>query len=323
MTCFYKKGDIESKMLVGMILAVVILLISVVFYKNVIDTSKEIAKTETCKRSVQVNSIKLKPKDTLLQGAKEVMEIFSDQFGNPVRLDCSTRYINVYEKDPEAIKKRIADEMVDAWDTYGEGDRELFDTKDNNYCVIFTRMTFKEEVEIDDFIVYLQNHNAPNKGMTYFKYLEGVQMANFIPYHYQNSGLAEYDHFTTNFPLAVIYYMGKDAYPDAFVEASRTKEAVWMSGGGLIAGAFAGGVLCMTGVGCGAVLIMVAGVGGAGVGAGFGYSIGSDRSADWDARIQLWNYNEIKNLDCTYLEAKSTPLKIVDEPLIDSSKKNI
>lgn len=318
----FRKGDIEINLLGIMILAVIILFVSVAFYKNVIDTSKDIAKSEACKRSVQFSNIKLKP-DNLEGAAQAIYDMFKDQFGNPVRLDCATRYVHIKGDDPEAYKTQIADEMVLCWDTYGQGLKELFDTKDNNYCVICSRMTFEENEKIMDFTAFLQDHEPRGKGKTYWKHLMGVEMIDFQATHYENSKLRQYDNFNTDFPLAVMYLLGKDAYPDAFIEASNTEGALWMSGGGLIVGVIAGGLLCSTGVGCGAVLIMATAVGGTGVGAGFGYLIGSDRSADWDARIGLWNYNEIKDLDCTYMEARSTPLKIVEQPLIEDNKKNI
>ena len=48
-------------------------------------------------------------------------------------------------------------------------------------------------------------------------------------------------------------------------------------------------------------------------GATVGYILGSDPSAEWDARILLWDYDNIKDLDCTQLESKTTPLEVVQK----------
>ena len=327
----FKKADLEMRFIGVMILSVVILFVLTVFYKNMVDTSKSIAETEVCRRSVELSSIKLKAQPagvvgTLQSAYKDLM----DPFGNPTRLDCSTKYINVRSKEPEVIKKRIADEMADCWYLYGNGQKELFDTTDNNYCVVCSRLTFDQEVEVDEFIPFLRTQKVPVKyqevaqdlleqkrDKTYWRYLMGIEMENFLPDYYYNSDLSKYDTFRTDFPLAVMYIMEKDAYPDGYAEEGKTAEAVEMGVLGTIGGVIAGVALCATGVGCGAVALIstvawTGTVGGA-LGSGAGYLIGSDRSADWNARVMLWNYDELKELPCTYIEAKSVPLEVVQK----------
>jgi len=50
----------------------------------------------------------------------------------------------------------------------------------------------------------------------------------------------------------------------------------------------------------------------AGVGTATGYLLGDDFSSDWNARLLLWEYDDIGELDCTYLEGKSGYLEHVE-----------
>ena len=52
--------------------------------------------------------------------------------------------------------------------------------------------------------------------------------------------------------------------------------------------------------------MLVATGAGIGAGAGTGHLIGSDRSADWDAKILVWEYenDKLEQLQCTRLEGK-------------------
>jgi len=54
----------------------------------------------------------------------------------------------------------------------------------------------------------------------------------------------------------------------------------------------------------------------AGVGAATGYMLGDDYSADWNARILLWEYDDLSSVKCSYLEGKSGYLEYVD-PTVD------
>jgi hypothetical protein len=77
--------------------------------------------------------------------------------------------------------------------------------------------------------------------------------------------------------------------------------------GGVIACPFTGGVGCAVTVGA------IAAMGGAAGGGAIGYLVGSDRSADWDARIMLYPYDGIKDLKCTYMEGKSGRLQVMEK----------
>jgi hypothetical protein len=138
-----------------------------------------------------------------------------------------------------------------------------------------------------------------------------------------SSGFDAIDSLSTKEPLAVMFTMSKNANPTAALGVEGTKVISTTSGAGIGAGAgilssiiIAGIVACpeTAGAGCvvAGVLSTVAGytVAGGIAGAGIGYAVGSSRTADWDAKIVVWPYDRLGELDCTYLEAESAPLQV-------------
>jgi hypothetical protein len=59
---------------------------------------------------------------------------------------------------------------------YLQGKKEIFDTEDNNYCVVCSRLEFEKKTEISGFTEYLNSRNAPLKDETYLEYLSGVHI---------------------------------------------------------------------------------------------------------------------------------------------------
>ena len=43
---------------------------------------------------------------------------------------------------------------------------------------------------------------------------------------------------------------------------------------------------------------------------GIGYAIGASCTSSYDAYVMLWNYSDLRNLDCTYLESEAAPLEV-------------
>lgn len=275
------------------VLATIILIIVLVFSKNVMDSAEQVGRVETCKRSVEFASIKLN---------SELGDL-TNIYGNKVDLECSTEYINYNLEEPEAAKEIIADKMVECWDMYGRGEKEIFDTKDNTFCVVCSRLTFSEEFEMNDFPLFLKENVAPFKGgKTYEEYLIKTDEINYEAVEL-NPGMEET--MIIDYPVAIMFIMDKDAYPGSPVEAGKIMSTPIGIGAGIIGGL----ALCVTGVGCGpGIFILATAVGGTG-----GYLLGSDTSAEWDAKILMWDYEKLNELDCTYMESKSTPIKIIEK----------
>ncbi len=294
--------ELSKKVLMGFIIISIVAVVMFLFIDKVRQEFGSLSEKELCKKSVELQA---KQKSFITVKGSHL----TDTYGNPVDLKCSTNYESIGSKDEGVIKRTIANSMFDCWDQYGRGEIEIFDTRDQNYCVVCSSLEFTNKKEINDFTQFLVD-NKPNAAseQTYFEYLTGIKAEdNKVIEKYENSELKEKDVVDLTNPLAVMFVMDKNAYPDAKlgVEEGKAVTTVVGAGGGVLAGFFTGIALCGTGIGCiaGAGIIVTA------VGALTGYTIGSDSSAEWDARVLLWDYNKIDELDCTYLEGKSTPIR--------------
>lgn len=296
--------------LVLYILAIIVLVLLLIIYGNIGKIFVTGVDKEACKQSIKLNAYSKLETRTGTDLGKYIV----DPYGNAVQLQCATEYLEVRGTDPEILKKKIADSMVDCWQMYGEGDLEVFNTEDNNYCAVCSRLEFKEKTQLPGFTQFLTGNVAPMQDTTYLEYFQGSgrrcgadslsseEIADLV----DRSGLNELDTLDTSSPLAVMFVLDKDAYPDGVFETGKLETA------GIVAGAAVGlGLaLCFTGVGCfaGAPLILI--VGGTAAAGATGYALGSDCTANYGAYVMLWNYSDLGSLDCTYLESESTPLKV-------------
>jgi hypothetical protein len=296
--------------LVIIILAAVVLIFLIIIAMNYYTAMQESAAREGCRRSLELSQIKL--------------EGLNDKYGNPTKINCNTNYLKFNTQDDEQIKREVANQMVDCWDTYLKGEKEIFDTKDNTYCVVCSRLEFAKKTEIPQFTEFLASNKIPVKGKTYLEYLQGVQVADYVNSYYENSELSRQEVLSTKEPIAVMFVMGKNAFPNASYEGTKTETT---PGGFLVGGATATGIAaitaiaivvggtaaCGTGIGCIPFIVLVggvSGVAGAGVGTVAGYMIGSTRSADWNSWVTLWPYDRLNEMKCTYMESKAGQLQI-------------
>ncbi|MBW2971242.1 hypothetical protein KY320_03720, partial [Candidatus Woesearchaeota archaeon] len=198
-----KKGDFIIREHLGeLILVLVLAIVLLALYFTILSGGSNIADQEACKRSVDLapTNLELTPSGKLV-----------DSFGNSVQLECQTEYINYNTEDAEEIKHIIAEKMSECWSMYGRGEKPLFETEDGAYCAVCSMLTFDEEVQITGLTTYLQETKMhPGTEQTYWDYLVGVDVVNFEKEYYENSELEQYDHFTTDFPLAVMFIMDKD-----------------------------------------------------------------------------------------------------------------
>lgn len=328
-TCSGKRRKaqwITSGKLAIFVLAIAVLVVLVVLFAGIRDAGDTAVDKETCSQSVRLNAYaKLN-----VVGGFDATKYLVDRNGNAVELQCRTEYLEVKGDKPEVLQKKIADSMVDCWQMYGEGELEIFNTEDNNYCAVCSRLEFKEQTQVPGFTNFLLNNVAPGQETTYMEYFKqtGKRCGGKIlaeedtPGIFEESDITTFDAIDTTSPLAVMFVMGKNAYPNGFVEAGEIETATVAAGIFGAVGLITGVVLCATGVGCaaGGPLLVVAGsvvttVVGSGVvggliGGAAGYAIGSSCTANYDAYVMLWNYSDIGSLDCTYLESESTPLKV-------------
>jgi hypothetical protein len=305
-----KIAEMELNNIAIAILAIVFIIGCVVMGIAIGKEADRAAKRDTCTKSLQMSAIKL--------------EGLADKFGNPVDIRCSTDYENYGTQDDQEIKKIIADKMVECWDQYGQGKSELFDTKDNNYCVVCSRLSFDKKTELENFTSFLDHNIAPYKKMTYLEYLSGVSVQNFDESGYENSKIENLDRVPIKEPMAVMFTMDKNANPGAWTGVEDTKLVSTGTGiaigtgigvGATIIGTVlitAGTVSCPFSVGAGCIVAIVGAtiIGGGVAGGTIGYIAGASRTADWDAKVMVWPYDKLNELDCTYMEAQSGHLEI-------------
>ena len=295
--------------LVVIILAAVVLIFLIIIAMNYYTAMQDAAARESCKRSLELSQIKLNG--------------LSDQYGNPVKINCNTNYLKFTTQDDVQIKREVANQMVDCWDTYLQGTKEIFNTKDNTYCVVCSRLEFAKKTEIPKFTEFLASNRIPVNGKTYLAYLQGVQVTDYVNSYYENSNLSKQELLSTKEPIAVIFVMGKNAFPDANLgEGTKTTTipagtAIGIGAGtgiavvAAIATAAAGTAICAGTFGIGCIpFIVTVGVLGGTAGAATGYMVGATRTADWNSWIMVWPYDKLNQLQCTYMESKAGQLQI-------------
>ena len=317
-----RKGQwTPSAKLAVFIVTIATLLLLVVIFARIRDIGENSVDKEACKQSIRLNA---HTKLTSVVGF-DAGKYLVDRYGNVVNIQCATEYLEVKGDKPEVLQKKIADSMVDCWQMYGEGELEVFDTKDNNYCAVCSRLEFKEETQLPGFTKFLMTNQAPRQETTYLEYFQGSGRRcgadslseEEISAIVDNSGINDFDTLDTSTPLAVMFVMNKNAYPDSLfnsgiIESGKIETAIWGLGIGTGIGLVAGVALCLTGVGCAVGGPLIIGVVATGIGLGgwMGYGVGAACTSDYDAYVMLWDYSDLKSLNCTYLESEATPLKV-------------
>lgn len=294
--------DYSKEVLAGFIIISIIAVIMLLYIAKVKQESWNLAEKELCKKSVEFQA---QQRRLLTASGSDL----TDYNGNKVDLKCYTQYKKIKSKEDRTVKKTIADAMYHCWDQYGKGEYDLFDTKDNNYCVVCSSLEFTRKKEITGLSEFLINEK-PSKvsKKTYFEFLNGINANSEETLKiYENSDLKNKDKLNLKNPLAVMFVSSKNAYPNARFGAEHGKLGTVLQDS-MISAISTTGVLAITGcisaVAC-AVVIGVASIGGVAI----GYFSGSDISAEWDSHILIWDYNKLYELDCTRLEGKSTPIQ--------------
>lgn len=222
---------------------------------------------------------------------------------------CRTERVNVPTgKEFETISKK----MVQCWDMYLNGKEEIFQTQDANYCAFCSVLEFDDKGKsLNGLTGYLADNYVPATGEKYLQYLTEIEVTNNNKKEFYNFDLQNKLPFDTSKNLAVMFVMYKDAYPTSITNGQIISQpSVLTAWGGTAVAAtatfivngisyVAGLGLCSTLVGCGAGIILVGTAGGL-----TGYLIGSDRSADWRAKLLVTEYDKqkLEQLKCTQLE---------------------
>lgn len=230
---------------------------------------------------------------------------------------CRTEKVKVASgKEYETIAKK----MALCWDEYLEGKEELFETKDNNYCAFCSVLDFEDKTKkLNGLAKYLNENKLPNDNeKTYMSYLSGIEAKGDDKKKIENLELQSNAFIDTSKQQAVMFVMYKDAYPGLINQPQGALMFFGGAGGAVLGGLVGTGLgiyylgaaaLCvnpLAPISCiaGVALFTVGVTAGAGIPISAGYLIGSDRSADWSAKILVTEYNkqQLGKLNCARLE---------------------
>src|SRR3989338_825331 len=301
---FKKKAEkMAFQFLVVFMITLVAGTLFILYIKGIEKASSGITDFSICKDSNFANA-KLKIKNSLI----------NEGLGNK----CTTEYVTAPKGKEIPF---IANKMAGCWEMYLEGKEDLFETSDNTYCAFCSVITVKDKKTLHGLTDYLLKESYPPKRMKYYDYLTRTSVTNDEMRSYENSDIKKLDALETSSPLAVIFVMGKNAYPGSPIEMSKT---TFYGGGGTLAFlggmSIAGGIAaCATFIGCPAGLAFIK-IGlvtaGAGLGVtGTGYLIGSNYNPDRETKVLLLPYTKesLNSLKCTRLEGQDRLIVLVND----------
>ena len=205
----------------------------------------------------------------------------------------------------------IANKMALCWSQYLEGKEALFKTEDNNYCAFCSVLEFEDKnKKSNGLLKYLNDNIEKSSGKKYIDYLSEIEVTGDKKTQLENLELQNNVFIDTSKRQTIIFVMFKDVSPSGIgqprgltVSAGATAGALTGIGLGLYyLGAAALCVNPLAPVSCIASAGLIAF--GIGTGATTGYLIGSDRGADWRAKILVTEYDKqkLEQLKCTQLE---------------------
>jgi hypothetical protein len=158
-----KKGDWNtvSKWIYALVIIVILWIVFVSFGDFLYGSGNKAA----CKNWVYRNSVSV---------AKEVVGDFENS-------PCITTEEKIKEIDETKMYEKLAQNMYDCWDQYGQGDVDFYSDIDwgssDAHCRICSEIEFDEkvkkeikEIDVDRFEIYLSNNNPPNHKETYAEF---------------------------------------------------------------------------------------------------------------------------------------------------------
>ncbi len=287
------KNSISSftfMVLVSIIILLLVLVIILFFYYEFKENSDRLVQKEMCKKSVQAASFfKIR-----VSGVQLI-----DDLGRAAPLKCYTQYETV----PAGKELQgISNAMYDCWDQFNQGRSETFDTKNNNYCVICSRLEFEKKARFTGLTEYLMNTNIPGSSEKYFEFLSGYKVDGKVREEYANSNLINIESIDTSVPQAVVFVMEKKVASQGLAgSAIGTGVGIAVVGALSIATVVSGGA---------AAPLWVFGSAAFGGGAG-GYFFGSHSGAtNYNTLVLVAPYNELSSLKCNILEGHAKPLEV-------------
>lgn len=274
-----KKGDMIPGKVKVIILSLIVCFILAIFIANLSSFTNSYAEGLQCYESVRAaTTLRYKGVDLLKS------------------VNCPTKEVLIADKDPLIIKKKVADEMALCYNNFGNGAKDLFANRDNRFCVICSRISFKEEnVQVNDFVKYLSNTKVPRNEETYLEYL--APETNIEAKHAEINSQTQ-DYLSTKQDYGVVFIYDKIAKMDSLTGAKI--------GAGVGATLGASAFLLATGVVSGGIVPAIF------IGAAVFGSVGASitgQTPEYAKMLVLWPYDQIDKLECTYLPANQGNIK--------------
>lgn len=164
-----KKGGWPFKVVIGLVLllvvgGVLIYFVGGIYYEWMLSTFGG-GERIICKKSVELNA------ERLSIGGLKVTDPFID-------IKCEIIPLEIKEKDPEKIKRILADRLYWTWDDFGSGLKEIEEIGfiGDTYCEPrYAPISFENKVEIKDFKKFLASNKPKDKDESYLKLITGKE----------------------------------------------------------------------------------------------------------------------------------------------------
>lgn len=234
----------------------------------------------------------------------------------PSDIKCPMQRIQINQKDPEQIKRELADNYARVCDEFGKGELDLFGGRETTFCVIRDKISFKhKDIKIENFAQYLTDTDMPKKDISYAQFCSGYKTERGEEFFEGNINQLGESTIDTNKEYAIIfvYVKGEEELREAakYLFGDSIAHKGMYLGIGLM---FAGYGLSATGAGSivGIPLAFTGKIilyGGATLLGGSGllnYFTNEDIKMEWASFfiIREFNEEELKELPCDYLPAE-------------------
>jgi hypothetical protein len=240
----------------------------------------------------------------------------------PSDIKCPMQRIEISEKKPEEIKRKLADLYAAVCDEFGQGRLNLFGNRETTFCVIRDKISFKQKgIKINDFAKYLAETKIPHKEVTYAEFCSGFKTERADEL-FKEEYIAQLEDkpidTSKEYVIIFIYAKGEEELRELqkFFIGSSTPHVLMYVGTALSVGGaymlytgfvsggagFVGGILLRT---AGAVALK-GGLTIGGLGTIMNWLTNPDIRMEWASFFVLREFNEeeLKKLPCKYMAAE-------------------
>jgi len=293
------KKALAMKSMIVIIIGLTVLISFLFFQKDLAHAYNEKEQKLICKHAVEIGAA------TKIKGSDFLTTIFTSPDSKPSDIPCPVNYDDKVSGNAEEIKEKIALKMYDSWDMMHQGRLDMFssNTGEERYCILTDHIKFRDAPpKVEGFPEYLRDKPIPRQGEETTDPKEKIKYAEFLQCHNTRFNSTSVPVINKDFTIdteqdyGIMFLYSKEGYMQKIWAAQK--------GIGIGAGVSGAGIIIMLaltpwtmGTTTAVAIIPII------IGGSTGYIIGSEKSADWQACIMLFPYNEktLKGLNCTYM----------------------